>query len=225
MTTRPVWTVLIPTLGRRRGRFEALLSGLMPQVDAADGRVTVLALWNNGERPLPQVRQDLADAADAQYISFVDDDDELPGYYVSKVLPLLDGNVHYIGWRMQYIKDGQWHKPTFHSLRYRDWHDDEDGYYRDITHLNPVRLDLVRKHASFTAAWPEDHGWAAQLRGYLLTEQFIDDIMYVYRFSTGDSTYVSWTDSNRWNCGPAAPEGTRPVIASPNFAWHPASAA
>ena len=222
MVTAPDWTILIATLGRRRERLLALLNGLMPQVDEADGAVAVLALWNNGERPLPDIRQDLVDAAAGRYVSFVDDDDKLPPYFVREVRPLLDG-VDYIGWRMQFIKDGQAHKPTIHSLRYKDWHENEDGYYRDITHLNPVRRDLVAAHTSFTGRWPEDHGWAEGLRGHLHTEHYIDEIMYYYWFSTGDSTFVSWSDSSRWNSGPSAPEGTRPVIASPHFSWHPAS--
>lgn len=219
----PAWTILIPTLGRRRDRLLVLLDGLMPQVDAAGGEVTVEALWNNGERPLPEIRQDLVDHATAAYISFVDDDDELPAYHVGKVLPLLDGQVDYIGWRMQFIKNGVAHKPTFHSLRYKSWHEDEDGYYRDIAHLNPVRRDLVAAYARFPGSWPEDHSWAEQLRGHLLTERYIDEVMYIYHFSTADSTYLSWTDAGRWNSGPVAPEGTRPVIGSPNFSWHPAS--
>jgi hypothetical protein len=181
-----VWTILIATQGRRAAQLQRLLAGLLPQAEAAGGQVKVLALWNNGERRLGEVRQDLLWHATGTYVSFVDDDDEVPPYYVSAVLPLLDGTVDYIGWRMQCYIDGVAAKPTIHSLRYSGWHDDEDGYYRDITHLNPVRRQLALL-GDFRTAWPEDSTWVASLRGHVRTEAFIDRPMYLYRYSSSDS--------------------------------------
>lgn len=213
----PDWTILIATLGSRSSRFQRLLGSLMPQVDAAGGRVRVLALWNNGERSLGEVRQDLVDEATGTYISFIDDDDEVPEYYVRQVLPLLDG-VDYIGWAMQCWVDGNKLKPTYHSLRYSDWTEDGSGYYRDISHLNPVRRELALTADFRRAGKPEDVSWAAQLRGSLRTEHYIPDVMYYYRSSVSDSTWQG--------IAPVAP-GTyeRSAARAPWFSWHPASSA
>lgn len=210
----PAWTILIATLGRRKPKLERLLSWLLPQVDAACGQVTIEALWNHGERPICQVRQDLLDHATARYVSFVDDDDAVSDRFVRRVLPLLDGNVHYIGWRMRCFIDGRPLIPTFHSLRYRSWTQDARGFYRDISHINPVRRDLTAG-TSFCAGWPEDSSWAAQMRGRLRTERFIEEEMYFYRCNTADSVQLGRPEVRH--------DVERPEVGSPWFSWHPAS--
>lgn len=213
----PTWTVLIATLGQRGDRFQRLLSQLLPQVEAAAGAVTVEALWNNGERPLCEVRQDLITHARSTYTSFIDDDDEIPDYYVSKVLPLLDGEVDYIGWRMQCWVNGQSLLPTFHSLKYSDWYSDANGHYRDISHLNPVKRSLAIQHANFCVGnGPEDYSWVLQLRGHLQTEKYIDEVMYFYRSDTNDSTWrgITPVDPASYN---------RPSVRNCFFTYHPRS--
>lgn len=212
------WTILIATLGRRGDRFARLMGGLLPQLDQAGGEVTVEALWNNGERPLCEVRQDLMEHTASAYTSFVDDDDVLPPYYVERVLPLLDG-VDYIGWRMQCILNGAELAPTYHSLEYTGWYSDNNGHYRDISHLNPVRRELAMAHARFRppVQGAEDSDWSSQLRGHLKTQHMIGECMYYYHASDADTTWAG--------AGSVPPPGTytRPEFDSPYFSWHPAS--
>jgi hypothetical protein len=220
----PDWTILIAALGRRRELLIKLMDILAPQLDAAAGRVTVQVLWNNGEQPLPDIRHALIRHTTARYACFLDDDDMVPATYVARQLPLLDGQVDYVGWRVNYFTDGLRQPPGFHSLRYTGWSEDEDGWYRDITHLNPVRRELAVRYGDFrTAGWPEDSGWAAQLRGHLITEAYVDAVMYTARHSTKDSTQCAREDGRPWLQYPVAPEGTRPLLPSPHISWHPES--
>jgi len=209
---------MIATLGRRGPKLARLLGGLLPQVDAAQGQVTVEALWNNGERPVGQVRQDMLDHVTADYVCFLDDDDEVPPYYVARVLPLLDG-TDYIGWRQRLWRDGREERPVIHSLRYDRWLDMREQFQRDITHFNPVRRDLAVQ-ATFLGpneAWSEDYWWAGQLRGKLRTEHFIDEVMLLQRWDSADNT-------GPVRRAPDSPAGyARLQVASPWFAWHPAS--
>lgn len=210
----PVWTILIATIGRREARFTELLEQLMPQVLAHSGQVTVSALWNNGERPLAEVRQDLVQGANSRYVSFVDDDDQLPEYYVDEVVKRLDG-VDYVGWQMQCYVDGVPLKPTYHSLRYGRWSDDQLGFYRDVSHLNPVLTSIAKCVDYRDGDPPEDVAWADRMRGRLVTEHYIDRVMYHYRSSGADST---------WQPGSVEPgDYERPIVAWPLFAWHSAS--
>lgn len=208
------WNILIATIGQRENRFKRLLNLLIPQISPHNGRVRITALWNNGERPLAEVRQDLLESASLEYVSFIDDDDIIPEYYVDEVSSKLDG-VHYIGWRMQCIMNGRNLKPTFHSLRYDHWWDDKYGYYRDVSHLNPIRTDLAKLADFRKTQPPEDVSWADQLRGKLKTEHYIDKIMYYYHSSTVDST---------WRHGRVKPGNYhRPIIGCPYFSYHPNS--
>lgn len=232
------WEILIPTIGRRRRKFLRLWESLRAQVEQYP-TIAVLAYYNNGERPLGQIRQALVEASASDYISFVDDDDQVPTFYVEKVAQAVneyaahaglewgatghwpDGGTHLpdqVGWRMQHYADGVPSKPTYHSIRYTHWWDDERGYYRDHSHLNPIRRKIAIGCADFRLGDPpEDVGWADQIRGNVKTEAYIPDefVMYHY-FSSGDSTWRPGSVS-------ADPAYSRPVIEHPQFRWHPDS--
>jgi hypothetical protein len=209
------WTILVATLGQRADRFRRLLDNVLPQLDAAGGEVQLCAFYNHGERPLGHVRHDLLEHASTPYVSFVDDDDELPEYHVAEVLSRLDGSVDYVGWQMQTYVDGYPLKPTYHSLRYNSWWENDQGYYRDVSHLNPMRTEVAR-HGDFRRGEPpEDVCWVDQVRPYVRTEAYVDRVMYYYRSTSGDST---WRGT-----GVYRPPYDRPVLDHSYLSYHPAS--
>lgn len=199
MSDKPVWSILVATLGQRRGKFKRLVDVLAPQLEQHNGAVELVAYWNVGEVPLSVIRQSLVDDARGTYISFIDDDDLVPYYFTDEVLAAIETfQTHnhmtypdYVGWQMQAYVDGEPLKPTFHSLRYDHWWDDDAGFYRDISHLNPIRKEKVSEAgADFQrTAPPEDVAWSDQLRGHLQTEAYVDRVMYHYHASPADSTW------------------------------------
>jgi len=233
VTQQPLWTILVPTIGRRRDKFRRLVIELLAQAEPRVGQVRVLAYYNQGERPLSEIRQALVEAATGTYVSFVDDDDWVPDYYVQQVRTAIHewAAAHavppgvsvigskwpdQVGWRMQHYSDGHPSKPTYHSLQYGSWYEDDKGYYRDISHLNPVRRNLALRVDFRRGDPPEDVAWTVQMRGHVRTEARIPDeyVMYHY-YSSGDST---------WRPGSVKHDGgTRPEISHPLFDWHPDS--
>jgi hypothetical protein len=181
------WNVLIATLGQRHDRFDRLLGQLMPQVEQHP-EVHVTALWNNGELSIGELRHRLLWSATTDYVSFIDDDDTIPYYFVDRVVSALASHPDYVGWRMQCYVDGVTMKPTFHSMMYTGWTEDDHGYYRDVSHLNPIRTDIARR-GDYRIEVPEDRSWAAQVRPRVHTEFFIPEVMYHYHSSTTDSTW------------------------------------
>lgn len=215
----PRWTILIATLSRRRAEFSRLLTGLLPQVDAVGGQVTVEALWNHGERPIAVLRQALLEHATAEYVSFVDDDDVVAPDYVARILPLLDG-VDYVGFLVDVPFAG---RVACHSLRFDSWSDDPQGIYRDISHLNPVRRELAIQ-GKFTAdaaalSWAEDQVWAAQMRPVLHSEHFVDNVMYHYLAEGRSRPEISSVGELR----AVKRSVRRPPVSDPWFGWHPGS--
>lgn len=173
------WEILILTQPSREQYLARLMSILLPQVQKhPDVRVTIrmydeqLALGDN--------RQQMRVAASGDYINFIDDDDIVPDDYVDTILPLLDG-IDYVGFRLQCFIDGEPHSKTFHSLKYPEWNSDQDGAYRDISHVNPI-LRTKALSATMEGGFGEDHRWADALREkkVLKTEHYIDRIMYLY---------------------------------------------
>lgn len=214
----PTWCILIPTIGQRDHLFRRLLDVLLPQLDPYIGRVRVLAWWNNGHPTLGDIRQGLVEAADADYVSFIDDDDLVPDYYVAEVVRALWSWPDHVGFQVQYYTDGEPAGLCDHSLRHRRWHRNADGLLcRDITHIDPLRRSLALRgdFRRTRKGRAEDRPWVKQVRPHVTTETYIDKVMYHYLWSAQVS---AWQRPERIRQG-----FTRPTVDHPYFAWHPRS--
>lgn len=221
-TEKPTWTILVATLQQREERFATLRDEILRQTEPYDGRVRVCALWNRGQRRLSELRQFLVEYVVSDYVSFVDDDDEVPCYFVEEVVKALESWPDQVGWRMQCVWGLRELKPTFHSVRYGSWYEDETGYYRDVSHLNPIRHALALQCDFRLGDPPEDVAWVEQARRLVRTEQCVpyDKVMYRYLYSPEDST---------WHPGSVPPPSEAqlasgpPYVAHRNFFYHPLS--
>lgn len=217
MTVAPTWSILIPTLGERRAQFERLMGALLPQIDRHPGRVRVIGWFNNGEPSLPEIRQRMVQNVTTDYLSFVDDDDSLPPYFVDEVLSALDGRPDYVGWQTHYFANGRDHGLVDHSLRHGGWREEKHPYalLRDISHINPMRTDVAQR-ADFRVAargQVEDHPWADQIRatGLLKVETYIPRPMYEYRWSRTGSRWRRPSEIRTVN--------QRPAVDHPALTW------
>jgi hypothetical protein len=225
MSDAPTWTILVPTIPQREAVFLRLMAVLLPQLDAHEGRVRVMA-WRNVGRPrLGELRDRMIRYADASdYVSFIDDDDLVPDYYVSEIVAALESRPDHVGFQLDYTSDTDGvlgHEVVDHSLRHGRWHRNSEGrLVRDFTHVDPIRRELAM-NGSFAVAKKgraEDRQWVKQVRGWLRTEVYIDKIMYYYIWSYAGS---SW-GLDRVIFPADAP---RPEIDHPYFEWHPESVA
>lgn len=224
MGDSPTWTILVPTLGERRPLFERLLAVLMPQVEEQHGAVKVLARWNNGTPGLPEIRQAMVEAVDTDYLSCVDDDDLVADDYVGEIMRALAERPDQVGFRVQCYSDGVPTAISYHSLKHGGWRNEADAYYRDLSHINPIRADLARQvdFRRAKAGQAEDRAWVEQLRGRVRTEAYIDRVMYHYLFSTSKTAGIG----SRWKAPDLIQrEGYEPLpVDSPHFAYYPGSA-
>lgn len=225
-----LWSVLVPTLSSRQGKFLDLMSILLPQCEA-DGRVEVVALHNDGERDIAEYRQALLENARGEYLSFFDDDDEPEPDFVAAVThamrphalhgpvagnppSLTPARPDFIAFQVAYYENGvREPRPTVTGLQHDRWHDTDTAMIRDITHINPVR-SVLAKQADFGMKYgngKEDWSYRSQLRPLLETQAEIPRVLYHYRHDTGDSV--------QYKLKPHA-HASRPVIASPAFRWH-----
>lgn len=220
MTDAPLWTILVPTLGQREELFTRLMGVLLPQLDEHAGRVRVLAYRNNGYPALGVIRDNLLAAAESEYVSFVDDDDLVPEYYVAEIVAALASRPAHVGFKIEYSTNGRQREVVDHSLVHRAWRRNAEGVLvRDFTHLDPIRADIARRgtFALLRAGRAEDRSWVKQVRPYLLgqAEVYVDKIMYYYLWRE---------DTSAWQ-RPAfiVPKPGRPTIDHPGFSWHPLS--
>lgn len=220
--TQPTWTLLVPTIGERRASFERLMATLLPQTERYAGDVRVMAWHNNGHPPLTEIRQAMVESVTTDYLSCIDDDDLVPPYFVEKALKALAARPDYVGWQVQCYSDGVPTAIAYHSLKYRRWWNETTRYYRDISHINPIKTSHARE-VSFRRTrhgQAEDRAWVQQLRasGLLVTEEVVDTIMYHYLFSTSRTAGIG----SRWQTPHKIHPGLdRAVIDHPNFTYHP----
>jgi hypothetical protein len=138
-------------------------------------------MFCNPDLTLGENRERLRKLSQAEYISWIDDDDLIPPDYVSSVLPLLDG-VDQIGFEVELWMDGvKDPKRDFHSLKQPGWFDTDTYYNRDISHLQPMRRELAMLEP-MEGGHGEDRRWADRMRGKVKTEHYIDKVMYYYFF-------------------------------------------
>lgn len=201
-----------------------LMDALLPQLDSHAGRARVIGWWNNGSPSLPRIRQAMVLGAGTGYVSFLDDDDLVPSYFVDEVLTALEQRPDYVGFQVQCYSDGAPTAIAHHSLEFSRWRNLPGRFERDISHINPIRTDIA-KRVSFSkarAGQAEDRIWAEQLRRgrYLREQVFIPRIMYHYLYSTSTTPGQGsrWEKHQRITTAASA---DRPVIEHPYFTWSP----
>ena len=161
--------------------LQLLLKGLAPQV-AKFPDVEIVITTFDKSISIGKNRGKMIAAAAGEYVNFVDDDDLVAEDYVESIRPLLDG-VDYIGFLAKFHRDGVYcGKLSFHSLDFKGWSESSYGYFRDISHLNPMRKELAvaGQMERYDGTFYEDHAWADLLRflGIVKTEHFIAKPMY-----------------------------------------------
>ena len=135
--------------------------------------------------PVGENRERLRQESRGEYICFVDDDDLVPPDYVSCILPLLDG-VDYVGFNVEQRVNDSFHCIEQRSLRFNGVsRDNIGGYFRDLSHLNPMRRQLALQ-VPMHGFPEEDTRWANGIRdlGIVKTEHYIDHTLYYYLFRT-----------------------------------------
>lgn len=216
MTT---WSILIPTIGQREPLFLRLMDALMPQVDQHAGQVNVIAWRNAGNPPLGQLRDEMLACTDADYVSFIDDDDLVAPDYVADIVAALEDKPDHVGFQLEYCVDGVPQEIVDHSLKHRRWHRNAEGrLLRDFTHVDPIRRDIaVRGRFGVTRRGrAEDRVWCRQIRPLMHNERYVDKVLYHYLWS---ATGTSWQRPERV----MPPATSLPRIPSGSFRWHPAS--
>lgn len=184
------WTIAIISVTERRQDLTRIKGILDYQIGDKDD-IEVLVDLGTGD--VGKKRQRCLEEANGEYICFVDDDDLVAHDYIESIYPLLDGKVDYIGFQLQHYQDGEKSKPTYHSLEYEKWSEDDNGFYRNVSHLNPIRRELALQ-GRFEGAYAEDKTWAEQV--HPKTQHYIDRPMYFYFFAPQYSLTIGDQNGN-----------------------------
>jgi hypothetical protein len=182
MTT---WDILICSIEHRTDMLAALLAELERQLLPGIG---VRVFRDNLETEYGAKCQRLLESSEAEYTSFLDDDDWIAGDFTRTIMEALEQRPDYVGFKVLYTEDGVPQMPVFHSLQYDGWVNNPEALYRDIAHFNPIRRELALEGV-WEGGDGADRRWAEQLRakGCVKTEVFIDRELHHYRHRMSDT--------------------------------------
>lgn len=179
----PKFEILILTMPTREKYLARIMDCLEPQLTH---EVSVTVRVCDKDFTLGENREAMRQAATGDYICFIDDDDLVPCDYIARILPLLDG-VDIIGFECQLFVDGELDtKRDYHTITAGSWYNTDTAYYRDISHLSPIRREVALA-APMEGGHGEDGRWADKMRalGVIKTEHYIDRVMYYYLYRNG----------------------------------------
>lgn len=181
------WDILIPTIPHRHAKLCGLLHLLDGQMQPG---VRVMLYRDNLEASYPQKLQALADAAEAQYTSFLSDDDSVAPLFIALVSEAMKTQPDQVGFRVRYTEAGVLQMPVIHSLDCGGWSDSAQELRRDMMYYNPVRRELAQQ-VRFRGPYC-DVEWAEDLRalGCVKTEAFIDSEVFYYQRDPADNFHT-----------------------------------
>lgn len=190
------WSILMPTLPARRVIRKRMVSEIEKQL-ANYNDIEFLVLEDNRMREYGPKMQAMIDIAQGEYVSFVDDDDEVSPDYVSTLRSLMTG-VDCIGFTGNIsIEGGPWEN-VYYSMGHNVWRNEPVGlgrfdYYRNPQHLTPIRTDLVRQ-IEWRGHYGADRDWSTRMAesGLLTTENVTPKILYYYHSSQSQNREGVW---------------------------------
>lgn len=211
---KPKLSILIATQGRRNASFRRLIKELLYQVKPYGGMIEIIAYWNNGELPIGTIRQALIEEATGEYICFIDDDDFVPSYYCKEILQALGKD--YVGFEVRLFNEGIENLPVYHSLQHQVWTQDEAGFYRGVTHLNPLKREIALQGSFSIEGAGEDADWAHSILHLVKNENYISKVMYYYYHDMRDTSF-----GGDWVYRESGYR--RPPVVNRYFRYHPKS--
>jgi hypothetical protein len=214
------WDVLLPTLPHRHAQLCALLAEFDRQWQPGFGMLVYRDNLQRGGLASYGKWQDLEEMSQAEYTSFIGDDDWVAPDYVAKVMAALETGPDYVGYKIRYTSNGRRMMPVEHRLSHGNWWNTAEMLYRDIGIHNPIRRELA-----LLATWAQDHQdadvtWARDLRatGKVKTEVWIPEEMYYYQETTSAAEHAgrSWT---YWGGGVPQPMPEAEILPVPGYHW------
>jgi hypothetical protein len=185
-------SVLICSLTERADALATLLSKIEECKKRSTLRVEVLTSIDNREKTIGTKRQDLITQANGKYCCFIDDDDDIDEDYFKEIQEVLNATpqADCVSMTGMFYKNGRKIKPFYHSIRYKRYDEDFEGFYRFPNHLNPILTGFCRRVGFVSKNHGEDTEFAKKLNELRLitSEACVRKCLYHYYFTEGKPT-------------------------------------
>jgi len=160
--------ILICTLPDRRHKFDRVYGNIMNQVKTGSYETNVHVIYDDTkEISIGAKRNRLMNESSAEYVCYVDDDDDVSQDYVRSLLAGI-GNCEVDAVAMRgsmMVGGGSW-KRFEHDLKHNMYTSNPDGtmYYRPPNHLNPIRRSIAIRYPFVDESHGEDTDYAMRIQ-------------------------------------------------------------
>jgi len=172
-----VLSILIVSTNERKHMFDNLMRFIKAQKTS---EVEILASIDDGKSSIGTKRNSLLKAATGKYVAFLDDDDMISPYYISKILAAAKDDSDCIGIKGVIVTNYLGPRVFIHSLQYTHWFEKDEIYYRCPNHLNPIKREIALTTGFPEISNQEDRSFSFNLQGKIKTETFIETPLYYY---------------------------------------------
>lgn len=176
-------SVLILSIPKRLDKLTSLLDTLKRQ--SVNKSVQLLYLGDNRSMSVGSKRNAALAMASGRYVCFVDDDDEVSGMYVSKLLEAIESGPEVIAFKVQKYRNGVKDKEQRFSTKTHRVYlaPDQTHYLMPPNHLCAWRRDIIKEEFP-NKSLREDHVWAETMMKHYQNVFYIDEILYHYYYDT-----------------------------------------
>ena len=173
---------MICSLNSRRPLLNKLLKTLNEQISGKNIELKICA--DDGQLTIPEKRNHLLNKSLGEYICFIDDDDLITDDYVDNIIKSTLTRPDVVGITGKMYFDNVYRKEFIHSIKYKEWGENDICYERTPNHLNPIRREHIFKVGGFDESilYGEDADFSRRVYKYLKSEVLINDPIYMYLF-------------------------------------------
>lgn len=191
--TPKLWSILICTIEGREESFDQLCNKLKSQINALGlcDEIEILSCKDKrGEHSVGLKRNKLMEQSSGCYIQFLDDDDDIHDDFIKIIYEKLQNNPDCVSLTGIITTNGTDPKTFIHSIKYDEYFEQNNTYFRPPNHINPIKRSIAIQFAFPEKNVGEDTDWAMSIaRSKLIkTEEVIDIPYYFYRY---DATKVT----------------------------------
>jgi glycosyltransferase involved in cell wall biosynthesis len=179
-----LWSILITSVP---SRIAGGLAGLVTDLDQQtkfEPNIEVLALLDNKQRTVGSKRNILLNMAQGEYISFVDDDDQVSPGYVAKIVNAIERKPDVVVFDVL-CTVGKQKKFCHYGIEYKGFrckildNGDEEWFARPY-HVHTWKREVVGWFPNTSLG--EDVQWADNINISNLDQVKLDETLYYYRY-------------------------------------------
>lgn len=180
---KPILSVLTPSVPSRLEKV-ARLARFIETMHGSQN-VEHLIFTDNKRRSVGAKRQALLDMARGRYVAFVDDDDDIAGDYIAKLLPRIQAGPDVVTFKQTATINGVAGEIVFDAAQAVDEPWKAGGVARRRPwHVCAWRRELAQQGVFTEVNYGEDAAWVNQVAPLARTQIHIPEVLHFYNHSS-----------------------------------------